>query len=139
MKAKVIKQIALDVFGSVDGIRPLLPYKGGKIQEAMEESFKAGQEQEHKAMIGVAVDEGNKAYKAGVEEEQKHSLEYANELRRYYEEKIKEAKSFGIREVVEWGNEPCPHPSTFDGQKLTKKKNCPECWKSQLKEWGIEL
>ncbi|KKN74748.1 hypothetical protein LCGC14_0387900 [marine sediment metagenome] len=30
-------------------------------------SFKAGVEQEHKVMIGVAVDEGNKAYKAGKE------------------------------------------------------------------------
>lgn len=31
-------------------------------------SFKAGREQEHKAMIAVAVDEGNKAYRAGKKE-----------------------------------------------------------------------
>lgn len=29
-------------------------------------SFKAGMEQEHRAMVGVAVDEGNEAYKAGL-------------------------------------------------------------------------
>ena len=39
-----------------------------------------------------------------------------------------------LKKVMEWGNEDCPHPSTFDGQRLTKKKNCPECWKDLLDE-----
>jgi len=38
----IIKQIALEVFGSNDGIRPRFPHTGEKIQEAMELSFKAG-------------------------------------------------------------------------------------------------
>ena len=40
-----------------------------KALEAQAEiSFKAGREQEHKAMIAVAVNEGNKAYEAGYEQ-----------------------------------------------------------------------
>jgi len=42
-----------------------------------------------------------------------------------------------LKRVAEWGNEPCPHPSTFDGQRLTKKKNCPDCWQVLLKEAGL--
>ena len=41
-----------------------------------------------------------------------------------------------VKKVVEWGDEECPHPSTFDGQLLGKKRNCPECWREILK--GIE-
>lgn len=37
-----VKQIALEVFGTNDGIRPKFPKGGELIQAAMEESFKAG-------------------------------------------------------------------------------------------------
>ncbi len=39
-----------------------------------------------------------------------------------------------VRRVIMWGDERCPHPSTFDGQRLTRKKNCPECWQALLDE-----
>ena len=42
MDKDIVKQIALDVFGTKDGIRPQFPRTGEKIQEAMELSFKAG-------------------------------------------------------------------------------------------------
>ncbi len=38
----ILKQIALEIFGTNDGIRPRFPHTGEKIQEAMEISFKAG-------------------------------------------------------------------------------------------------
>ena len=40
----------------------------------------------------------------------------------------------GLKEVVEWGEEPCPHFLTIG----MKKRACPECWQAQLKEWGVE-
>ncbi len=42
---KTVAEIALKTFGSRDGIRPLFPSSGEKIQEAMEAAFKAGYKQ----------------------------------------------------------------------------------------------
>ena len=48
-----------------------------------------------------------------------------------------------LKQVAEWGNEPCPHsqlPSDtsncYQPLNLTplKKRECPECWQSLLKE-----
>ena len=49
----IVKQIALDVFGTNDGIRPRFPHReeGGKIQEAMEISFKAGEQSMLKEVV----------------------------------------------------------------------------------------
>lgn len=45
------------------------------------------------------------------------------------------AKCLGIKEVVEWGDEECPHPtaSKYGG----RKRDCPYCWQSLRKEWGL--
>ena len=37
-----LKQIAIGIFGSVDGTRPKMPKRGESIQEAMEASLEAG-------------------------------------------------------------------------------------------------
>jgi len=43
----------------------------------------------------------------------------------------------GRKEVVDWGEEPCPHGITKH-TKHYKKRDCPDCWQAKLKEWGIE-
>ena len=42
METDILKQIAIEIFGTTDGIKLQLPHRGEKIQEAMEASFKAG-------------------------------------------------------------------------------------------------
>ena len=42
-----------------------------------------------------------------------------------------------LKQVMEWGEERCPHPSTFDGQCLNHKRMCPECWQALKKEAGL--
>ena len=41
----------------------------------------------------------------------------------------------GIKEVLEWGKETCPH---CIGMTYHYKRVCDTCWQSKLKEWGIE-
>ena len=56
----------------------------------------------------------------------------------YLNERVaQEALRYTLEQMVEWGDERCPHPSTFDGQLLTRKKNCPECWQ-ELKKLAEE-
>ena len=52
-------------------------------------------------------------------------------------EAIKAGSRAQLKKVVEWGDERCPHPSTFDGQRLMKKRRCPECWQALKKEAGL--
>ena len=40
----------------------------------------------------------------------------------------------GIREVIEWGRETCPH---YIGMTYCYKRVCDTCWQSKLKEWGV--
>ena len=51
MDKDIVKQIALDVFGTKDGIRPQFPRTGEKIQEAMELSFKAGADENVRSVL----------------------------------------------------------------------------------------
>ena len=41
----------------------------------------------------------------------------------------------GIKEVVEWGLETCPHDLFGEGTQCFKRA-CDECWKDKIKEWG---
>jgi hypothetical protein len=61
---------------------------------------------------------------------------------------IEESKQVGRREVVEWGNEPCPHEdSTVEilddsgenaiGERPFAKRECYKCWQTKLKEWNL--
>ena len=43
----------------------------------------------------------------------------------------------GIKEVVEWGLETCPHDLFGEGTQCYKRA-CDECWREQLKVWGVE-
>ena len=43
----------------------------------------------------------------------------------------------GIKEVVKWSNETCPHDLFGEGTQCFKRA-CDLCWQSKLKEWGIE-
>ena len=76
-------------------------------------SFKAGEEKEHKIMIGVAVDEGNKAYKTGIKE----VVEWMRGNRH-----------------VRWGGK----PEKDMGQSHRVWILDDEDWQTKLKEWGIE-
>ena len=77
-------------------------------------AFKAGEEREHKVMIGVAVDEGNKAYKAGIEK------------------------------VVEYIGKPFEHHYRWfmteeQSEYRHDKEDCFACkYEAQLKAWGIK-
>ena len=50
---------------------------------------------------------------------------------------------YTMRQVVEWGAEPCPHSrmANFDGENdvsLRNRSECPKCWqelKDKVKEW----
>ena len=46
-------------------------------------------------------------------------------------------KRAGIKEVVEWGNETCPHDLFGEGTQCFKRA-CDLCWQYQLKEWELE-
>uniref|UniRef100_A0A6M3JK63 Uncharacterized protein n=1 Tax=viral metagenome TaxID=1070528 RepID=A0A6M3JK63_9ZZZZ len=59
-----------------------------------------------------------------------------------------EGKQAGINEVVEWGNGDCPHDiqelsqsglCTYKRDMPEVRRECPLCWQSKLKEWGIRL
>jgi len=54
-----------------------------------------------------------------------------------YEGEIQEARSAGIREVVEWGLETCPHDLFGEGTQCYKRA-CDMCWSAKLKEWGLD-
>ncbi len=77
------------------------------ISPLIEDAKKQGIEQEHKAMIGVAVDEGNKAYKNGVKAERER--------------------------IIGWMGERCPHSGGLEEQKVYKS-DCPQCWQALSKE-----
>lgn len=47
-----------------------------------------------------------------------------------------DGRKAGIREVMEWGDEPCGNPKHL--LPLLKKRNCIECWHAKRKKWGIE-
>ena len=67
------------------------------------------------------------AYKAGYEQRKDEELPYYNEERKV-----------GIREVVEWGLEACPHWSGEWTRKVgVSKRDCSLCWLDQLKDWEL--
>jgi len=41
----------------------------------------------------------------------------------------------GIREVVEWSDDKCPH---CIGWNVKSRRKCELCWQAKLKEWGME-
>ena len=43
----------------------------------------------------------------------------------------------GIKEVVEWGNETCPHDLFGEGTQCFERA-CDLCWQYQLRDWGLE-
>lgn len=43
----------------------------------------------------------------------------------------------GIKEVVDWGEEPCPHWISKNHTRRMKRL-CPDCWQAFLKEKGIK-
>ena len=78
------------------------------------------------------------SFKAGCQEgwdKAKEELETNPEILRIAREELNEQKKAGIREVVEWGEEDCPHFPTVS----MKKRQCTECWQAKKEEWGIVI
>ncbi len=46
----------------------------------------------------------------------------------------------GIKEAMAWGNDYCTGHSAigYSGGNNRLRRECPRCWQSKLKEWGIE-
>ena len=53
-----------------------------------------------------------------------------------YLEGVRAGYTLGIKEVVEWGLETCPHDLFGEGTHCYKRA-CDECWQEKLKEWGV--
>lgn len=88
-------------------------------------SFKAGREEsENKLVLLRAEADG-----------------YLSQLLDVQQDCIK-ARKAGIREVVDFSNDICILHGDADARvrqgKVLRKGNCYECWKAQLKEWGIK-
>ena len=49
---------------------------------------------------------------------------------------VSAARQEGIKEVVEWGLETCPHDLFGEGTQCYKRA-CDECWNDKVKEWGV--
>ena len=48
-----------------------------------------------------------------------------------------EGKQAGIKEVVEWGEQTCNNHNLIIGDRFALCRECPECWQSKKKGWGI--
>ena len=48
---------------------------------------------------------------------------------------IKEVHKAGIKEVVEWRLELCPHKT--NPLEFRAKQYCELCWQAKIKEWGL--
>lgn len=49
--------------------------------------------------------------------------------------KAKEAqKKHTLKQVIEWGNEPCPHLATLSDGLPAAKRHCYQCWAELAKE-----
>ncbi len=117
MEAKDTVMSPIDISRKVGEIVILSPMIGEagvniKIAELQAEiSFKAGVEQEHKTMIGVAVDEGNRAYQAG------------------------------RKEVVDFIGNPFKHNITanaFANIRVHNMEDCFACkYEAKLQKWGL--
>ncbi len=160
MSSEKILEIIRDNYGAVDEPHPI---PVGKIAKAQAEitwpiAFKAGQKDVCTVSVSDIYDTG---FKAGMEEEKKggtNSISYLEGLKAgeilgakegygcgVYNGEA-EGVAEGIKIVVEWSNEECPH----DIQELSqsglcthndmpeKKCECPLCWQVELKEWGIK-
>ena len=59
--------------------------------------------------------------------------EYFKGMSNAVDKVVREAERYRTEQVVEWGEEPCPHPtaSKYGG----RKRDCPHCWQ-ELKEEG---
>ena len=114
MEAKdtVIKKIALDTFGTNDGIRPKFPKDGGLIQTAMEISFKAGQES-----TGDYPDQIDQARKAG----RKEVVEFTSPLMGKISAIIVDIRG-------DWTD---PRQNCRDAHQLITE------WQAKLKEWEL--
>ena len=77
--------------------------------------------------VGVANQQAEISFKAGF----KHALEGA-----VMEGGYESVKKVGIKEVVEWGLETCPHDLFGEGTHCYKRA-CDECWKDKIKECGV--
>ena len=70
-----LKEIALEVFGSNDGVKPRFPKTGQKIQEAMEISFKAGQEDVCTVAVSRFIEQGRQEVVEWIEGKNHHDKE----------------------------------------------------------------
>jgi len=63
---------------------------------------------------------------------------YSNEAfpKPQYCSKCSAVFSEGRKEVVEWGNEPCPHWLSVKHNRRMKR-DCHYCWEEQLKKLGL--
>jgi len=54
---------------------------------------------------------------------------YGDDMERVYKAIIRET----LRQVIKWGEEPCPHTHVSHLTMISSKRQCPHCWQ-QLKE-----
>jgi len=72
-------------------------------------------------------------YEAGIEEARNRL--HSQEVFEVTAEALAEQRQAGIREVVEWGLETCPHGLFGEGTQCFKRV-CDECWEIKIKEWN---